>query len=365
MKEFLERYKLSLNLKGPVHIGSGDTLRKSELLYDGDKVIIIDYRKFFDYLSRRRLLKSFEDYRIKNSYSPLFRWMKDNRIYRNDYKKFTLYSIDKSDIENGRIKKNNDVALFIKSAYGKPYIPGSSIKGALRNAILISKIYREGYNISEIENYIDKYPGLRKRKLNKAGVNLNVRFFNTLDHNIKKKSDGVNDFMKGVRVSDSSDISFDNLCLCQKYDYHVEKCRENSLPIYRESLKPGTKINTSITFDRTECDISIDELKDAISDASYIYNERFLKKFRDADYCSDNTIYMGGGTGFASKSADFALFDDYDRVDYISKIISMNFKKNKNNNDKKYGISPHCLKLTLYKGTLMQMGECEISIEKI
>ena len=57
MREFLERYKIELETIGPIHIGSGETLRKREWILEwaDQRAIVIDFDKFFQLLQRKQL----------------------------------------------------------------------------------------------------------------------------------------------------------------------------------------------------------------------------------------------------------------------------------------------------------------------
>lgn len=82
--------------------------------------------------------------------------------------------------------------------------------------------------------------------------------------------------------------------------------------------------------------------------------------------------FLGGGSGYASKTAVYPLFDgeDSEQTVRIVQQIMVNTttfdKKTRRNLHKHeddlrlYGISPHTIKCTYYHDQLLQMGLCQL-----
>lgn len=86
------------------------------------------------------------DYRKSAPY--LDTWLRQHGYSDADYIRWEQYSLEAGDaFENERPK---EIQAFVKDAYGKPYIPGSSIKGMLRTALIVW----------EIQKYPEKYKNL-------------------------------------------------------------------------------------------------------------------------------------------------------------------------------------------------------------
>lgn len=83
---------------------------------------------------------------------------------------------------NDSLRNLNEIVAFVKDEFGNPYIPGSSLKGAIRT-ILVNEEFKT-----------DDVPW----------------------------KDGNNIFNE-IRVSDSKPISVDNLTLVQKWDYNAKR----------------------------------------------------------------------------------------------------------------------------------------------
>ena len=75
------------------------------------------------------------------------------------------------------------------------------------------------------------------------------------------------------------------------------------------------------------------------------------------------TFFLGGGTGYVSKTVTYGILSEKDAVDQVSRIINATLnnctrQEHGHRNDVRKGVSPHILKCTKYKGRLMQMGAC-------
>ena len=363
MNNYLKRYKIQLTTIGPIFIGSGELIKKREWLLNRNKnqATIIDFPKLFEFLTEKKLLDSFEQYLVSEN-KPLFVWMNENKICENDYSRFTRYTLDTKGVNF--TKDIRDIQTFIKDAYEEPYIPGSSLKGTIRNIILAKRISDCNLNIDEIKKQINEYRGNKKKFLNREAKDLQVRMFNTKCKNEKKKADMVNDIMSGIRISDSEPLNRDCLTLCQKIDYKV-KGEENKLPILRECIKPGTKISMDMSIDTMDTDIDADYIMDAVDDFVAMYNQFFLENFADEELYDGNVVYIGGGVGFASKTVlnqVLGRLEDFNRVKLISSTIDKTLGKPMHAKDFTLGVSPRVVKLTEYDGNLIQMGPCRIDI---
>lgn len=364
MKEFLKRYKIEITTIGPVHIGSGETIKKKEWLLDNknNRAIIADTGKLFAFLQKHRLLEEFEKFFLGEA-GNLQVWLKEHGIFPKDYSEFEKYSLDISGV-NIKDKRLKDIALYIKDAYGMPYIPGSSLKGAIRTAILAKKIKETGYHDPAIIDQIYSDNGRNKKKfLNSQSRRLNQQIFYTGDFDQKNTNNIVNDIMKGIRVSDSAPVDCSNLTLCQKVDINTRD-KETALPILRECIKPGCTITCELVIDTGITDISCEYIQQAIQEFLVDYNDMFLKYFRSETLYEGGFIYLGGGVGFASKTVTNQLLaGEANRVKYVGEIIDKTTGKRQHSGNK--SVNPHIVKLTEYDRDLLQMGVCSIEFTPV
>lgn len=367
--DFLKEYEVTLTTKGPVHIGSGEKIQKKEWILDkkNRKGYILDQLKFFDYLREKYLIKSYEDFMLRDN-RPLDQWIAEKGI---KIKPFTSYVIDCGNVYD--VNTIKELNLFIKDAYGKPYIPGSSLKGALRSAI-ISGLLNRPENRGNKENIVREIrmisgeapkPANYKKVTIPNPKELKVECKDEKDFWISK--DYV---MNGIRVLDSEPLSISDLTVCQKIDMLPDD-RDRDIPTFRECIKVGTKIRTKIVIDETIVGIDIDFIKTAIGDFLENYNDEFLSKFPKEELYNDDVIYLGGGVGFHSKTVTSSLLaGERDSIRLISRIIESrlsrsNREKHNHGSDSALGVSPHTVKLTDYDNSLYQFGPCKIEFKEI
>lgn len=381
MSEYLKTYKLKFHTLGPVFIGSGGKIGKKDYILDRGEAHVPNLMKMYSGIKQMKLEKSFEAFYFDGSKykNNLAEWMHSNNIQKKDYMPWVSYSLSFADVKREEKQRPpQEIMTFIKDAYGLPYVPGSSIKGAIRTAVLTGLILQNGKIMkdyaSKVQEEIDKpKSGSRANKnfLNREIKDIETVFFNRLGRDKERKSNAVNDMLAGVIVSDSKPLSVDDLVLCQKVDLDTDK-DVNNLPILRECIRPGVDIECTMTIDTSlKKYFSAASIQQAINDSADFYNKIFRSKFDvyDVDDDQSGIIYLGGGSGYASKTVTYSIFGEKSGVTNTAEILkhtmnNVDFKKHKHDNDKKWGISPHMCKITNYEDDEYEFGRCKLSIDK-
>ena len=377
-------YKMSLTALSPVFIGSGDELNKSMYVYNDNEIMVIDERKLInELLLRKGLYEGFlnecssGDLNLTDFLKKNLNGYEDIDIYKYKIKSY-------SDIKTG--KKLNNINAFIKSSNGKPYIPGSSIKGAIRTAIISG----------EIMNNKNKYNNILKNII--SGKNIYNE--NYIVDNISNNFNIKNIFNK-ISVSDTNDIDIDNLCICKRYDISTHLETGHELPIYMELLKPRLKFNFLLTLYSS---FSINDLSkyfnnfynDNANDntlySNYlslinIFKDKAEKNphylyFNDMDIIPN--IFIGGANGFLTKSVIYSIrkmkndnndiINKSQIIDYVKKYLDKKFTKIDKESKKRIAqhnhvkidekISPRTLRLVKYNGLYIALGMCNIKVEE-
>ena len=368
---YLERYKITIETLGPLYIGSGREIWKKDWILNrrDNTAYIIDEIKLFNYLRNNNLLSSFEKFMLSNARGGLFEWAKENKVINDIIHQTSKYSLDCENIVDVNTVKG--IQTFIKDGYGKPYIPGSSIKGAIRNVLLSQSIEKDTNSNDEVISALRKPDaGDNINKLIGEADTIDKKYFRTLNREGSKDGDAVNDIMSGVKIADSKPLSFSNLTLCQKIDAKLDG-DPSELPIFRECIKPETKIEFNLTIDISLFKKSISYIEEAVENFLNNYNEEFLLKFKEENPYYGNVIYLGGGAGYHTKTVTSSLLkNERDKVKIIGNIINNTVSKNmrdkhRHYDDHKLGVSPHMVKLTEYDGELVQMGPCRIKMSKL
>ena len=226
--------KYKLEVLSPVHIGSGFNISPVEYVAD-DKFYRIDMDSLF-----KDEKFNIDDF-IENAKFGSFYLGKFYGDIAKSHKRYVL------EISNSAKKsltdKKSEVREFIKTGNGV-YIPGSSIKGALRTAILwyILKNDRELY--SKMESYLESILYSSRKPPNKKYV----------DNEIEKfvfGKDPKYDLLKALSVSDTDTKSYSAL--------RVENIRTlttrrsgygwKSFNILLEALSVGTNYELNIKKD--------------------------------------------------------------------------------------------------------------------
>ena len=356
MREYLKKYEVIIKTKGPVYIGSGNNMSKKEYYFDekSKRIYFFDFGKLFKGIIDKNLEKKYQEYMFNTKASmDLAGFFEKNGVSIKDVKSWSNYSVDANNIYDMKSFNGKEINTFIKESGNRNYIPGSSLKGAIRTALIVDGIRT---------NYSGKNP---KRNVDE----IESKILNTLARNRNNESDAVNDIMSCIRVSDSEVIPNEYMILCQRTDRNVYG-EEYNLPIYYECIKPGVTIKTSITIDSSmDKNINVERIKKAISIYSNRLYEDFSKNFSNSEKYSKNTLVIGGYTGFPSKTINYPLLGKEEGVKSIRERLNKAFNKHKHLKDIDNGISPRMLKVAEYSSKeisgVYEMGRVEIDFNEI
>lgn len=367
MKNDMLYYNVKLKTIGPLFVGNGEMLNKSEYVLDRRTGVlyVMDILKLFNGLKKQNLLYAYENTVMSAMRQvDLFSFFKEYNLL-NKYIEWAKYSY-KIDIDKDT--RNTQIAVCIKDAYLKPYIPGSSLKGAIRNAILNYDImlnndkYKECAYMVETEEFKGK-----KRYLSRVSDRIErvAGFY---------KSEDYPHILSGLKIGDSKPLSEKDIILCRKYDVFPDGSKKK-LPLQRECIKPGTIIEFTMEIDKKIFNYSAEDIYKAITMMYNNIKDTYMYAFKDSSYNLKNLIYVGGGAGYITKTAVYSLFADKSRaVKNAAKILhNVDSNKPKSNikignhlNDPvKYGIAPHTRKCTVYNNQLYDFGLCSIDFQPI
>lgn len=368
MNNYLKEYHVELTTLGPVHVGNGKQINKKEYIdADKGKVGICDINKLYQFLKSKHIAGEFEKYVLYNYRDDLTKWLRNNGIEYSDVAQCMRYVLECGDAIIDRETKLQ-VMECIKDSYGNPYIPGSTLKGMFRTIILASDIINNPLKYSTEKSNLQRNIDINKKRqiyLRKQMKAIEDTAFKTLKRNERDPLAAVNDYMQGFIVSDSRPLNTNDLILCQKVEIHTDG-NEKRLNLLRECIKPATKICFTISVDSSLCNIDDQKIRNAVNTFAKICNENFLKGFNIKENMIDgNCVYVGGGTGFVSKTIIYPLLGKQIGLNSTIKIFEKTDvpKQHMHYKDKQYGVSPHILKCTKYNGRLYQMGLCRVEIQ--
>jgi len=386
----LEHKEYELTCIAPIHIGNGEVLRNFEYIYINNrgkyKAIFLDKTKWADFLIRNDLLDAYVSY-VEQGKVALWDWLKRQTKIRNlDQQVKQLTDSTAMAYPHTDVKKTlNDVARQIKTVQGVPYIPGSSIKGALRSAILyyLIKQHPQSYQPiwQEVKQVIETHQG-RKYKNNQLQYIANELenfAFTKLPNHGKRADNALQSVMKGIRVSDAMvTAGSKDTVIIQKMDNSKkrgEALHEHFISLFRECIPAGTMLRFSITMDKEIMDYinihSLDELwemsrkyvEDSVIMQKEIFGKVYQAEFKKAELAD---IFLGGGPGFLSKTAYYALApkDEGKKIlaRYFDDIFTNTNRRTKQREPAHYHvrdddkITPRTLKLAMTDNECWLMG---------
>ncbi|MFR5915559.1 MAG: type III-A CRISPR-associated RAMP protein Csm5 [Blautia wexlerae] len=208
----------------------------------------------------------------------------------------------------------------ITDPYGNPYVPGSSLKGMLRTILLSRDILqnREKYRTDTRQLRSLEVNRINRRILNNNIVKIEKNAFNSVRSSGKETVDF--DIMSGIIVGDSEPLSREDIILCQKWEQHTDGTYK-TLNLLRECIKPGTVIKSTLTIDETLCNIKKEDILEAVQLFYEQYYQNFQKKFSRSDRRKPNTVFLGGGSGFVSKTVIYPLFGEKEGIETVKNIF--------------------------------------------
>ncbi len=365
MREYLKYYRVTMRTLAPVFVGSGREIGKKEYIFlNRSKVGIPDIQKLYAEMRKRGLGSQFEDYLLGYNQVSLTDWFKRQNIRMNEIEPIINYKLDCGDAVLEKGGNRLQVMECIKDPYGKPYIPGSSLKGMFRTIFLGADMLRSAKKYGREKTDFLQNMEIKKNRssyLKREMNDLEGIAFRTLQRERTKPRDAVNDILQGFVVSDSEPLSVDDLVLCQKVDWHTNGI-ERKIPILRECIKPNITIRFNITVDTQICSITKEEILGEVKDFIGSYNRNFEDAFSEMGKPGERDVFLGGGCGFVSKTVLYPLLGKEKGLETAMKIFEKTNvpRQHKHFRDKEYGASPHMLKCTKYQGRNYQMGLCRI-----
>ncbi|KXT78672.1 CRISPR-associated protein, Csm5 family [Streptococcus sp. DD11] len=313
MKNDYRTFKLTLRTMAPVHIGSGEKYTNREFIYENKAYYFPDMGKFYSSMVEKGLSDKFESFLMEHGKAAknnrLISFLEGNRIRERNFGGYKIKETGfEKDEEEGKKGTINEVSKFIRDGFGKPYIPGSSLKGALRTVLLNT------HPQWKTTNFISEYGRIKKenKEVIPWGAERNQKF---------------DDLFNEIRVSDSLSLKVkgrechsQDLILVQKWDYSATAKTPKPIPLYREALPPFTAVEFLITTTSDRAAKMIEQLGSLSLEFYNSYKAFFLDEF-DEQYRQANVqypLYLGAGSGAWTKTvfkqADGILQKRYSRM---------------------------------------------------
>ncbi len=172
MSAIFDKKKIRLTIKSPINIGSVEQkITPFEYIHSGRYVYPISAERLSNFLNKKKLIDSYVNAVNKDGHRfRLLEFLKNKGVSLNETDLLDISSRKRTKLV-GDGTAFQDYRPFIRDGFGRLYIPGTSIKGVIRTAIL--------YNI--LHNYKIKDPEKFKK-------NVIEPIEKTEKHKFKKKS---------------------------------------------------------------------------------------------------------------------------------------------------------------------------------
>lgn len=242
------RYNLNLEVISPIAINDGGTLSPlSDYFVSAGELHYVDEEAF------QKLLA--EDESIANRYEQLL--VKTSKDGADDF----LYKVIQSERKLSQISNGNKVPFYgdktlgfktIIKSNGKAYIPGSSLKGAIKNAYLFYWLEKEGQE--KLKQFVKKFIALKNKRDKENEIK---RFVD----DVQKKAFGIKE---GYLYQPSSNISLSDSTVLEFVDIAVANVTKQSLKEKvedwdlhtQEYIREGASVSFVLNINKTDDDWS-------------------------------------------------------------------------------------------------------------
>lgn len=383
-KQF-ETAKMCLHVVTPINIADGVTLRAKDYLYDTRqrRVYFLNLHAWHWFVYKHKLLDKYEKY-ISNfkDMKSLLEWLQEQG-YGLENLQDVISSEAQADasLVDAEKKTLHDINRHIRHGDGTPFIPGSSIKGVFRTAVLY-KLLQKRQDIKskywrQIQGKISNNYLNPKRDFDGLAKDLESELLHTLrlkddkERNISNKN-AVCSAMRGLQVSDTYASRNVQTAILQKVDGGFDKFGKASpkkLPIFRECMLPEAELFFDVKIEKAVMNtIAINSVDDLLkvthsffAAVTDLLQQAFGKEYQEAfQGVAAGNMFLGGNTGFLSKTLLAMVAPDKDTAkNTIKVLLDKSFKTHKHLLRDKI-IAPRTLKCTNYNGKLMLMGVAEV-----
>ncbi|WP_458404163.1 type III-A CRISPR-associated RAMP protein Csm5 [Methanobrevibacter sp.] len=325
--------KCTISVKSPVHIGSGEKYTASEYVKSkaknkkGDIINIlkrIDVSNYFLSLSDDK-----KDDFLRDLSNPNFNLKNFDSKIPNTYTKYRAINKSKKDIA-----PTQEITEAIKTL-NQLYIPGSSIKGAIKSAILYRQID---------DDLIEKIADRVLRNNGRVDNRQYSFFMNRIFTSNNAPTPAQGDIMKFLQVSDSTTIKnptiFDVATVMASFrkrhnEFYSRNNRTHEPTLsYLETIGKNNKLSFSITnnydydvfrklgLDSKKDMIDIDNIKKSVfifsralinheiefaEDYDIGYLAKFYRKLQNDNSIDAPLLRVGGGSGFLSTTVGLKI----------------------------------------------------------
>lgn len=229
----IEFNKMYLDIITPVNIASNEKLNTTDYIYDSKNQVayFLNPLLWHKFIYTKKLFPAYMDF-INDKTKPrkiLYKWLIEQGYNIEDIKEVVKYKlIAHENIDKISKDSLNDIILQTKLIDGSAYIPGSTLKGLIRTAILYDLLQKNPHLKRRLWQSLERAINSNKSydEIKRVENNLNRLLTAEIEGTGKReytkydkkntKSEYYN-FMQGIKLSDAmAETKHNNLVLLKK-----------------------------------------------------------------------------------------------------------------------------------------------------
>lgn len=232
----METYNYKVEVISPIHVGSGETLLPVDYIFHNNRLYVMDVEGIIESLTVKQC-DLFSKTLIQQG--DLLKTLQLLNMPLTNIEKNAKYSFPAT-------IKPTQLHCFIKSAFNNPYLPGSSIKGALRTAICYSL-----FSLPNNKRWL--FNEVRRRIRWRNAAKALQDFVESIFGSKKNRYSPHHDVLKFLRISDSEPAELSALEVEEINVITVKTANKNRKQVktFIEALKPGTILYGNLSIDKT------------------------------------------------------------------------------------------------------------------
>lgn len=217
-------------------------------------------------------------------------------------------------------RPNQEIYPFVRNGQGVPYIPGSSIKGAIRS-VLFKYLYQDILN-EEVTETVREWDAVKKRKVSKEKI-LTPNKYNSRKYEDKVLGKIQNNIMRFIRVGDthfeSENLETNFIDLFNLYSYQDGNYKgwesewKDKVSITAQTLKPKSTASFRLGLAKPLVDIlknKYNERKQIPEHINYILTSNSFERLR-------GLINKHTRSYLESERAFFEEYNQVEEADFI------------------------------------------------
>ena len=258
---------MKITLLTPLHIGGEkEELTPLNFIHSDNKIYVINQMRLWEGLKKEGLLDSYlKEVEGKQNRFKLTAFFNGNQLLRESFLRETVSSYS---LGNPHKLTPEKIKPFIANAYAQAYLPGSSLKGAIRTAIMwkiLNKLKTdEPSDFKIITDFIERKLDFYEKEHPKRDRFMKTFFsyeisppslleliFQRFLLEGASRRDAHTDILRAIKVSDSNPAPKDSLILKKVQVLSAQSGNGYTLtkPAYLEALPKDTQLSFSLKVD--------------------------------------------------------------------------------------------------------------------